>query len=171
MYYQLVSQCIDNFKQMAVWLDKAEQHAVARKFDVNILMDGRLAPDMRPFTYQVQSASDYVKAAAGWLTGQRPPKYEDNEKTIDELRERIRKTVAFAESVTEVAYADAADRYLTLPWKQGKVMRAADYLQQITIPNVFFHAAMGYAILRHNGVDLGKMDFLGQLNFIDPPRA
>ncbi len=171
MYYALVSQCIENFKIFEVWLDKSQQHAVAKKFDVNLLMESRLAPDMQPFIYQVQSSSDYVKAAAGWLTGQRPPKFEDNEKSIDELRERVRKTVSFAEGVPEAAYAEASDRVVALPWKQGKVMRAADYIKQITVPNVYFHLSMGYAILRHNGVDLGKMDFLGQLNFIDAPRS
>lgn len=68
------------------WLGKAEQHAAARKFDVAVLMAGRLVPDMKPFTYQVQSACDYVKAAAAWLSGQTPPKHEDNEQTIDEVR-------------------------------------------------------------------------------------
>ena len=99
MYYQVISQCTQTLKNLEVWLDKAERHAVAKKFDVDVLMAGRLAPDMKPFIYQVQSACDYVKAAAAWLSGQTPPKHEDNERTIDELRDRIRKTVAFAESV------------------------------------------------------------------------
>ncbi|WP_157578985.1 DUF1993 domain-containing protein [Rudaea cellulosilytica] len=168
MYYVLVSQCIDNFKKMDGWLDKAHDYAAAKRFDVNVLVGGRLAPDMQPFSYQVQSASDYLKAAAGWLSGQQPPKYEDNEETMEQLRERIRKTVAFAESVPAAAYVDAHDRCLSLPWKPGKVIAAADYIKQITIPNVYFHLAMAYAILRHQGVDIGKMDFLSQLNFIDP---
>ena len=167
MYYALVSQCIDNFKMMDGWLDRAHEYAAAKRFDVNVLAAGRLAPDMQPFSYQVQSASDYLKAAAGWLTGQQPPKYDDDEETMEQLRARIRKTVAFAESVPEAAYAHANARYLSLPWKPGKVIAAADYVKQITIPNVYFHLAMAYAILRHQGVDIGKMDFLGQPNFID----
>ena len=167
MYYVLVSQCIDNFKKMDGWLDKAHDYAATKRFDVNVLVGGRLAPDMQPFSYQVQSASDYLKAAAGWLSGQQPPKYEDNEETMEQLRERIRKTVAFAESVPAAAYVDAHDRCFSLPWKPGKVIAAADYIKQITIPNVYFHLAMAYAILRHQGVDIGKMDFLGQPNFID----
>lgn len=169
MYYVFVSQCLASFKQIDGWLDKAQAHAEAKKFDVNVLMAGRLAADMKPFSYQVQSASDYVKAAAGWLTGTKPPSFADDEITIDQLRERVRKTIAFAESVPESAYAQTGDRLLTLPWKKGKVMVASDYLTQITVPNVFFHLAIGYAILRHQGVGLGKMDFLGSLNFIDPP--
>src|ERR1700732_3347742 len=95
MYYQMISQCTQALKNLEAWLDKAEQHAAAKKFDVSVLMTSRLAPDMKDFIYQVQSACDYVKAAAAWLSGQTPPKHEDNERTIDELRARIRKTIAF----------------------------------------------------------------------------
>ena len=105
MYYQVVSQCVQTLKNLETCLDKADQHAVAKKFDVSVLMASRLAPDMKPFIYQVQSACDYVKAAAAWLSGQTPPKHDDNEQTIDELRARVRKTVAFAEGVKETQYA------------------------------------------------------------------
>jgi hypothetical protein len=154
-------------KNVESWLDKAEEHAGAKKFDVGVLMTSRLAPDMKPLIYQVQSASDYVKGAAAWLSGQKPPKHEDNEQTIDEVRARIRKTVAFAESVTEVEYAGAAERKVSLSWAPGKVLGGEDYLLQMTIPNVYFHIAMAFAILRHNGVDIGKMDFLGPINWIE----
>jgi hypothetical protein len=97
-----------------------------------------------------------------------PPKHEDNEQTIDELRARIRKTVAFAKSVREAQYAGASERKVKLSWAPGKVISGKDYLLQVTIPNAFFHIAMAYAILRHNGVDVGKMDFLGPINFVDP---
>src|SRR5882762_3512843 len=110
MYYQTISQCTQMLKNLESWLDKAEQYAGAKTFDVGVLMTARLAPDMKPFIYQVQSACDYVKAAAAWLSGQKPPRHEDNEQAIDELRARIRKTVAFAESVTAAQYAGAAGR-------------------------------------------------------------
>jgi hypothetical protein len=167
MYYQAVLQCIQMLKNVESWLGKAEEHAGAKKFDVGVLMTSRLAPDMKPLIYQVQSASDYVKGAAAWLSGQKPPKHEDNEQTIDEVRARIRKTVAFAESVTEVEYAGAAERKVSLSWAPGKVLGGEDYLLQMTIPNVYFHIAMAFAILRHNGVDIGKMDFLGPINWIE----
>src|SRR6202021_1090351 len=102
MYCQAISQCTQMLKNLESWLDKAEEYAGAKTFDVGVLMTGRLAPDMRPFIYQVQSACDYVKAAAAWLSGQTPPKHEDNEHTIDGGVARIRKTVDFAESVKEV---------------------------------------------------------------------
>src|ERR1700735_1300172 len=167
MYYQAISQCTQMLKNLESWLDKAEEHAGAKTFDVGILMADRLAPDMKPFIYQVQSACDYVKAAAAWLSGQTPPKHEDNEQTIDEVRARIRKTVAFAESVTEAQYAGAAERKGSLSWAPGKVLGGEDYLLQMTIPNVYFHIVMAFAILRHNGVDVGKMDCLGLIHWID----
>jgi hypothetical protein len=130
-------------------------------------MTSRLAPDMHHFIYQVQSACDYVKAAAAWLSGQTPPKHEDNEQTIGELRSRIRKTLAFAESVKEPQYAGAGERKVKLSWAPGKVIGGEDYLLQVVVPNAFFHISMAYAILRHNGVDVGKRDFLGPINFVD----
>jgi uncharacterized protein len=168
MYYQVVEQCTRSLNNLETCLDKAERYAATKKFDVGVLMTSRLAPDMKDFIYQVQSACDYVKAAAAWLSGQMPPKHEDNEQTIDELRARIRKTVAFAESVKEAQYAGASERKVKLSWAPGKVVSGKDYLLQVTIPNAFFHMAMAYAILRHEGVDVGKMDFLGPINFVDP---
>ena len=167
MYFQVIRQCTQTLKNIETCLDKAEQHAAAKKFDVGILMTSRLAPDMQPFIYQVQSACDYIKGAAAWLSGQKPPRHEDTEQTIDEVRARIRKTVAFAESVNEAQYAGASERTVSLSWKPGKVIGGEDYLMQVIIPNVFFHVSMAYAILRHNGVDVGKMDFLGPMNFVD----
>src|SRR6201987_16983 len=167
MYYQVIAQCTQGLKNLEICLDKAERYAAAKKFDVGVLLSSRLAPDMKPFIYQVQSACDYVKGAAAWLSGQTPPKHEDNEQTIDEVRARIRKTVAFAESVTEAQDAGAAERKVSLSWAPGKVLGGEDYLLQMTTPNFYFHIAMAYAILRHNGVDIGKMDFLGPINWIE----
>ena len=167
MYYQVVLQCTQSLKNIEVWLDKAEQFAAAKQFDVGVLLSGRLAPDMKPLIYQVQSACDYVKAAAAWLSGQAPPKHEDNEQTVDELRARIRKTVDFTESVSKAQYEGAKDRKVSLSWAPGKVIGGEDYLLQMTIPNVYFQIGMVYAVLRNAGVDVGKMDFLGTLNFVD----
>jgi len=154
---------------MEGWLAEAERHAAERRFDVEVLMSSRLAPDMGAFVYQVQSACDYVKGAAAWLSGQMAPRHEDNETTIDEVRARIRKTIDFVESVQEGQYTSAAEQKVSISWgPAGKLLHAQDYLLQVSIPNVYFHAMAAYAILRHNGVDLGKMDFLGPINWIDP---
>ena len=167
MYYQVIAQCTQSLKNLEICLDKAERYAAAKKFDVGVLLSSRLAPDMQPLTYQVQSACDYVKGGAAWLSGQTPPRHEDNEQTIDELRARIRKTIAFAESVHEAQYAHARESEVKLSWAPGKVIGGEDYLLQMTIPNVYFHIVMAYAILRHNGVDIGKMDFLGPIHWIE----
>jgi hypothetical protein len=167
VYYEVMTQCVQSLKNAETWLDKAEQYAAAKKFEIGVLLNGQLAPDMKPLIYQVQSACDYVKAAAAWLSGQTPPRHEDNERTLDELRARIRKTVAFAESVKEAQYEGASERNVSLSWAPGKVIGGEDYLLQMTIPNTFFHLAMTYAILRHQGVDVGKMDFLGPINLVE----
>jgi uncharacterized protein len=171
MYYQLVSQCTQSVRNVLTWLDKADLTATDRNFNADVLMDSRLAPDMKPFVYQIQSACDYLKGAAAWLSGQSPPKHEDNERTIEDARKRIRKTVAFAEGVREEQYAQASERNISLSWMPDKVIGGGDYLRQITIPNLYFHLAVAYAILRHNGVDVGKMDFLGPMNFVEAPRS
>ena len=167
MYYKVISQCTQSLKNLEVFLDKAEQYAAAKKFDVSVLITSRLAPDMQPLIYQVQSACDYLKAAAARLSGQTPPKHDDTEKTIAELRARIRKTIAFAESVKEEQYEGASDRKVNVSWAPGKVIAGEDYLLEITIPNLYLHIAMAYAILRNNGIDVGKMDFLGSIDLVD----
>src|SRR3979490_1767511 len=98
MYYQVVSQCVQSLKNVEVLLGKAEQFASGKQLDGRVLLSGRLAPDMKPLIYQVQSACDYVKAAVAWLSGQTPPRHEDNEQTLEELHARVRKTVDFVES-------------------------------------------------------------------------
>ena len=167
MYCTIISQCIQALMNLETWLDKAEQHAAAKGLDVGVLLTSRLAPDMKDFIYQVQSACDYTKGAAAWLSGQKPPRHEDNEQTIDEVRTRIRKTVDFAESVKEVQYAGASERRISLSWGHGKMISGEDYLLQVSVPDVYFHVSMAYAILRHNGVDIGKRDFRGPINWID----
>ena len=166
MYYDIVVQCVHSLTTLERWLDKAEELATAKNFDIDVLMRERLAPDMHGFVYQVQSACDYIKGAAAWLSGQSPPRHEDNEKTIGDVRARIRKTVAFVEGISEAQYEGASGRRVTMSSAPGKVIGGKDYLLQVIIPNVYFHLAMAYAILRHNGVDIGKRDFLGKVNFV-----
>ncbi|MCJ2058510.1 DUF1993 domain-containing protein [Methylobacterium sp. J-048] len=165
MYFQVITQCVQALRNVETFLDKAEAHAAARGFDVGVLMTGRLAPDMRNLVYQVQSACDYLKGGAAWLSGQTPPRHADDERTIVEVRARIRKTVAFAESVAREEYEGAGERRVRIDWAGGKTLGGKDYLLQMVVPNVLFHVAMAYAILRHDGVDVGKLDFLGPLTW------
>jgi hypothetical protein len=169
MFYQAVSQFARALKALEGWLDKAQQYADEKRFDAQALTTSRLAPDMKPFVFQVQTACDHAKGAAARLSGRTPPRHDDNEQTIDDLRARIRTTLAFIESVPESEYAGAEERTIRLPWApEGKHLSAQDYLLRISIPNVYFHLTTAYAILRHNGVPIGKKDFLGEIRWIEP---
>jgi uncharacterized protein len=169
MYYEVIRQCTQALLTIDSYLDKAERYAESNGRDIHDLLQSRLADDMQPFIYQVQSASDYLKAGAAWLSGRRPPKYADNEQTLGEVRERIRKTIEFAQSVTAEEYRNAACRSVAVSWMPDRVIEGEDYLLQITVPNVYFHVTIAYAILRKEGVNVGKRDFLGPMNFVDLP--
>ena len=143
-------------------LDKAEAHAGAKKFDVGVLLNSRMAPDMFNFIRQVQAACDAAKNGSARLAGMEPPKFEDNEATLPQLKERIAKTIAFVKSVDTKAIDASGARAITLPLgpqRKGE-MKGADYLNHFALPNFYFHVAAAYMILRHNGVEIGKTDFL-----------
>ena len=144
------------------WLDKAEAHATARKFDPNNYLQLRLAPDMLPFVSQIRIASDAAKGCVARLAGVEPPKFEDNEATLDELRQRIRKTIDYVKSVPAEAIDGSEDRDITIPMRTREAYRFKGeyFLKHWALPNFFFHCTMAYALLRHNGVELGKPDFL-----------
>jgi uncharacterized protein len=145
------------------WLEMGTAFAEKKKFDPDVLALSRLAPDQYELVRQVQSACDAAKYAAAYLTGQKAPSHSDTEKTIAELRARIRACLGYVESLKPSEYAGADDRRVAPPWLQGKWMRGADYLAQVAVPNFYFHVTTAYAILRHNGVELGKMDFIGSM--------
>jgi uncharacterized protein len=145
MYYEVIEQCTQALRCIETFLDKAESYAAKKRFDVEVLLTSSLAPDMKNLTYQVQSACDYVKGGAAWLSGQIPPKQPDTEKTMGEIRARIRMTVEFAESVPESQFARASEQRVKLSWEPRKAMTGEDYLLQMIIPNVYFHVAMVYA--------------------------
>ena len=146
-------------------LDKAKAFAAAKKIDDSVLLNTRLAPDMFPFVRQVQVATDLAKNGAARLAGVEPPRFEDNEKTIDELKSRLSRAVTFIKGLDPKAIDAATDRQITFPLgptNKGE-MRGDDYLNHFVLPNVYFHLTAAYAILRHCGVDLGKRDFLGAI--------
>ena len=163
MFHQVIHQCAQALHQIEICLDKAEYHAKRKKYDAAILLTSRLAPDQDHFISQVQFGADYIRYGAARLSGQTPPKWEDNETTIEEVRVRIQKTVAYAQSIKKEQYEGAAERKVEVNWAPGRTIRGDDYLLQLTVPNVYFHVTTAYAILRHNGVDVGKADFLGFL--------
>jgi hypothetical protein len=157
---RLFTKTLENLEK---WLDKAGEHAKARSFEVDVLAKARLAPDQYDFVRQVQSACDQAKYAAAYLGGKPAPSHPDTEQTFAELRERIRKCTSFLATVQEKDLAGADARKVAPAWLGGRWLTGHDYLVHVAVPNFFFHVTMAYAILRHNGVSLGKMDFVGAL--------
>jgi hypothetical protein len=143
-------------------LDKGAAHAEARKFDPANLLASRLAPDMLPFTRQVQIACDSAKIGAARAAGIEWPKYEDDETTFAQLKERIQKTLDFLATVPAEKIDGNEEKELQIPTGRdtSRTMKAQDYLRFHSMPNFFFHVTTAYAILRHNGVELGKTDYL-----------
>jgi hypothetical protein len=170
MYYLVIRQFALTLKNLDACLSKAERYAEARNFPVNNLINARLAPDMLPFVAQIRIACDNAKTAAANLSGKPAPKHEDTEQTFEELHARIGKALAFIDTVSEADLAGTApDKPIKLVFPPNKALRANEYLVARQIPNFYFHVATAYDILRHNGVDLGKGDYLGDLPLIDAP--
>lgn len=146
-------------------LDKAEAFAAAKKIDPAVLLAWRIAPDMFPFSRQVQIVSDQAKNGASRLADVTPPRFEDNEKTIAELKERVAKTAAYLGTLDPKAIDGAAERVITFPLGPNNkgLMNGADYLNHFVLPNLYFHLTAAYAILRGCGVEIGKQDFLGKI--------
>lgn len=149
---------------LGTWLDKAEAHAQAKKFDPAVYLGARLAPDMLPFTKQIQIACDGAKFGVSRLAGVEAPKFDDSEASITDLRERVRATIAFIQSVPASKIDGTEDKDVTIPRRDGPMtLKGEFYLKHYVMPNFYFHLTMAYALLRHNGVELGKSDYLGVL--------
>lgn len=162
------AQAIFQFKKMLQNLDqcmaKAAGYSDSKKFDVNVLADYRLAPDMFPFKKQIQAACDAAKFCAAYLSEQTPPKHEDNERTWDELRARISKVITYLEGFKESDFKNLRTIQVKPGWAKGQWIAGDAYLQEIAVPNFYFHVMAAYAIMRHAGVDIGKMDYLGKVD-------
>lgn len=149
---------------MGGWLDKAESHAAAKGYDPNVLLQARLAPDMFPLVRQFQNACDNAKFAAAFTTGKGPPAHADTEETFGQVRSRIAAVISYLDTFTAQDFDETDSRTVRRPRWEGKSMTATDYFVEQAMPNFFFHLAMSYAILRHNGVDIGKRDYIGPTN-------
>jgi len=156
---QLFAQTLDHLSQI---LEKGAASAAQRKFEPAVLLGARLAPDMLPLTRQIQIAADIAKNSVARLAAQEPPRFEDTETTIEQLQARIARTIDYLNSIPASALEGSETRDIRLP-TGGRTLefKGLDFLQRWAIPNVFFHVTTAYAILRHNGVELGKRDFLG----------
>ena len=164
MYQASVPVFIRMLTNLVAILEKAAAHAEARKIDPSVLVNARLFPDMFPLGRQVQIAADMAKAGPARLAGLQPPSFEDTEKTFPELIERVRKTLAFLETLKPEQIDGSEERSVTWPTRgTTRTLPGIQYLLNHVTPNVYFHITTTYNILRHNGVELGKQDFLGPI--------
>lgn len=168
MYTATIPQLGKILRNMEGWLDKAEAHAARRKFDANTLLGARLAPDMFPLVHQFQAACDTAKFLAARLGGKEAPSDPDTEATLAEIRARVQKTAAFVATIQEADFKEAATRLVKIGYlPANQRVLGSVYLNEQALPNFYFHASMAYAILRHNGVDVGKSDFLGEYPLVN----
>jgi uncharacterized protein len=163
LYAMSVETCMNLLGSLSAILDKAGQYAEAKKFDPGVLVNARLAPDMFDLAKQVQIASDHAKGVAARLAGREPPSFEDNEKTLDELKTRVAKTIDYLKSVPADAFEGAEDRKIEMEMRNGMTIsgNGLQFLRDWALPNIYFHVVTAYDILRHNGVEIGKRDYMG----------
>ncbi len=161
MYTETFSQFKKQLGQLDKWLGMAADYAKSKSFDPDVFATLRLAPDQFPLARQVQIACDTVKLSVGFLTGKPVQPQEDTEKTLAELQARVRSVITLLDGITPTDFDGAATRVVSQPRWKGEWMTGADYFIEHTVPNFFFHLTTAYAILRHNGVPVGKRDYLG----------
>ncbi|MHB1247749.1 MAG: DUF1993 domain-containing protein [Sulfuriferula sp.] len=165
MYLASVPPILRALTNMRAVLEKAVAHAVVKKIDPSVLINARLYPDMLPLSRQVRIATDNAKGAASRLAGMEPPKYEDNESTFPELVARIDKTIALLQTFKPEQIDGSEDKVISLPMHDKTLtFKGMPYLLEYVLPNFYFHVTTAYAILRHNGVEIGKQDFLGKFS-------
>jgi hypothetical protein len=165
MYQASVPVFVKMLGNLRAMLAKAAAHAGAKKIEESAFLDARLSPDMFPFTSQVQIATDFAKGTAARLAGVEPPAYDDTEKSFAQLIERIDRAVAYLKTIDAGAIDGSEERPITRPIRgEPKTFSGLSYLLFFALPNFYFHTAIAYALLRHNGVDVGKNDFIGSLD-------
>jgi hypothetical protein len=163
MHAMSVGTFVPMLANLSAILDKAVASATSRKFDAAVLATSRLAPDMFPLTRQVLLVCDFAKNSAARLAGLEAPKFEDTETTFPELQARIARTLDYLQTIPASAIDGQEDRDIVIPVRDRKLeMKGLPFLQRWVLPNFYFHLVTAYGILRHNGVDVGKMDYLGR---------
>jgi hypothetical protein len=164
LYDVTIPAFLHSLRNLKAIMEKAVAHAEARKFDPNVFASMRLYPDMLPFNRQIQIASDAAKGAAARLSGTEPPKFEDTETTMAELIARVTKTIDYLEGFKAEQFAGDENRVITIKSPRNTFnFKAVDFVRHWALPNLFFHITTAYALLRHGGVEIGKMDFLGSV--------
>lgn len=166
MIYELtIPQFTKALRNLDAILMKGQAYAESKKVEMGVLLQSRLAPDQFPLLKQVQIACDTAKLGIARMTGKEAPTHDDKETTLPELRKRIQDVIAYLSTVTEQDFAKVSETKVTTPRWDGKWMYGHEYAMNHVIPNVYFHVTTAYSILRHNGVDIGKKDYLGEMPF------
>lgn len=165
VYEITTGQFIRSLTALQAILGKAAQFAEHKKINVEVLLSSRLAPDQLPLSRQLQMVCDNAKLCSARLSGVDAPKHEDTEQTLPQFVTRIDDTLAFLKSLKPDQYEKYADKQIRFPWNPGVYLTGRDYVAQYALPNFYFHLTTAYAILRHNGVELGKSDFLGAVEW------
>ncbi len=161
MYTETFTQFKKQLGQLDKWLSTTTEYAKSKNIDPNVFAGLRLAADQFPLARQVQITCDTAKLGAAYLSGKPVESFPDTEQTLEELQTRIRSTIALLDGFTAKDFEAAASRVVSQPRWKGEWMTGADYFIEHTVPNFFFHLTTAYAILRHNGVGIGKRDYLG----------
>ena len=162
MYEASAPRFVNTLKNLSAILDKAQAHADTKKIDPRVLIAARLFPDMFPMSRQVQSACDTAKGAVARLAGVEVPVHEDTEQTFEELKARIAKTITFIQTIQPAQVDGSEGREVVLKFRSGEVkLKGMQYLLGQALPNFYFHVTTAYDILRHNGVEIGKRDYIG----------
>ena len=159
--FDIVTQYGRMLGNLDAWLQAGVQQAESKGFNAEVLVQARLAPDQYALVQQVQSACDAAKYAAADLSGPKAPSHPDTETTLADLRARLATCGAYLKSFKAADFAGAEERRVAPPWMGGKSVRGETYIHRISVPNFYFHVTTAYAILRHNGVPLGKRDYIG----------
>ncbi|WP_061248299.1 DUF1993 domain-containing protein [Leptospira alstonii] len=166
MFYEItILQFSKMLRNLKLLMEKAASYAETKKFDVEVLLNSRLAPDQFNFIKQVQIVCDTAKLGVSRLTGKEAPKHDDQEKTLSELQTRIQSTLDYLGTFTEKDFVEANERKVSQPRWEGKYLTGKEFAIQHMIPNFYFHITTAYSILRHNGVDIGKKNYLGEMPF------
>ena len=164
MHAMTVGQFVPMLKNLGKILEKAEAYAAAKKMEGGVIEGLRLAPDMLSFARQIQLASDFAKNSVARLAGIEAPKYEDNEKTLEELKARVAKTIDWLQGIQAAQLEGAENRHIVIPLRTRTLeMDGLPFLQKWALPNFYFHLTTAYALLRHVGVEIGKQDYLGSV--------
>lgn len=165
LFELIVPQSIKMLKNLNALLGKAALHAETKKYDVQVLLNSRLAPDQFPLIKQVQIATDTTKLCVSRLTGVAAPVHDDKETTLQELTSRVDSVIQYLGKFTAKDFAGAEEKSISQPRWEGKYLTGYEFAIQHAIPNIYFHVTTAYSILRHNGVDIGKKDYLGEMPY------